>query len=84
MAKTVSTSPEQTGEGETRRDFLLIATGTVAVIGNVAATQLDRLGNRAFSASCGLYLDHYYLGAPGALRASKESGSEVLPLQPSR
>ncbi len=62
----------------------LLGADSPAVIGNVAATQLDRLGNRAFSASCGLYLDHYYLGAPGALRASKESGSEVLPLQPSR
>ena len=37
MANTVSTSPEQTGEGETRRDFLLIATSTVAVIGTALA-----------------------------------------------
>jgi MFS family permease len=55
-----------------------------AVIGNIAATRLDEIGNRTLAASCGLYLDHYYLGAPGALQASKESGSDALPLQPTR
>ena len=33
MAETASTSPEHLEEGETRRDFLLIATSTVAAIG---------------------------------------------------
>jgi len=33
MANTVSTSPEHSGEEETRRDFLLIATSTVGVVG---------------------------------------------------
>jgi ubiquinol-cytochrome c reductase iron-sulfur subunit len=37
MANTVSTSPEHSGEGETRRDFLLIATSTVGVIGTALA-----------------------------------------------
>ncbi|MGF1641449.1 MAG: ubiquinol-cytochrome c reductase iron-sulfur subunit [Rhodospirillales bacterium] len=33
MATTASTSPGEAGEGETRRDFLLIATSTLAVVG---------------------------------------------------
>lgn len=37
MANTVSTSPEHSGEGETRRDFLLIATSTVGAIGTAVA-----------------------------------------------
>jgi ubiquinol-cytochrome c reductase iron-sulfur subunit len=37
MANTVSTSPEHSGEGATRRDFLLIAAGTVGVVGTALA-----------------------------------------------
>lgn len=37
MADTASTSPEHVDEGETRRDFLLIATGTVGAVGAVLA-----------------------------------------------
>jgi ubiquinol-cytochrome c reductase iron-sulfur subunit len=37
MANTVSTSPEHSGEGENRRDFLLIAAGTVGVVGAALA-----------------------------------------------
>lgn len=33
MAETVATSPPHMDEGETRRDFLLIATGVVGVVG---------------------------------------------------
>lgn len=33
MADTASTSPEDFDDGETRRDFLLIATGAVGVVG---------------------------------------------------
>jgi ubiquinol-cytochrome c reductase iron-sulfur subunit len=37
MADVVSTSPPQLDEGETRRDFLLIATGAVGVVGAALA-----------------------------------------------
>ena len=37
MAEMVSTSPPQLDEGETRRDFLLIATSAVAVVGTALA-----------------------------------------------
>jgi ubiquinol-cytochrome c reductase iron-sulfur subunit len=37
MADMVSTSPAQLEEGETRRDFLLIATSTVGVVGAALA-----------------------------------------------
>ncbi len=37
MADTASTSPENVDDGETRRDFLLIATCTVGVVGTALA-----------------------------------------------
>ena len=37
MADMVSTSPPQLDEGETRRDFLLIATGAVGAVGAALA-----------------------------------------------
>ncbi|MFO1113760.1 MAG: ubiquinol-cytochrome c reductase iron-sulfur subunit [Rhodospirillales bacterium] len=37
MAETVATSPPHMDEGETRRDFLLIATGAVGAVGTVLA-----------------------------------------------
>ena len=55
-----------------------------ASIGNIAATRLDEIGTNPFTASCGLYLDHYYLGAPGALQVSKESGGGTADLIPTR
>lgn len=55
-----------------------------ASIGNIAATRLDEIGTNPFSASCGLYLDHYYLGAPGALQVSRESGGGSADLVPTR
>ena len=55
-----------------------------AVLGNVAATRLDDLEARTFADSCRLYLDHYYVGVPGALKASRESGGGELDLEPTR
>ena len=52
----------------------LLGVDSPAVIGNIAATRLADTQARTFAASCGLYLDHYYLGVPGALQASRESG----------
>ena len=37
MADTTTTSPQHVGEGKTRRDFLLIATTTVGVVGTALA-----------------------------------------------
>ena len=41
-------------------------------------------GTLPFKASCRRYIDHYYLGAPGSLQGSKESGGGTLDLQPTR
>jgi hypothetical protein len=62
----------------------LLGVDSPAVLGNVAATRLDDLGTRTFKDSCRLYLDHYYVGVPGALRASRESGGGDLDLEPTR
>ena len=62
----------------------LLGADSPAILGNIAATRLDDRGSRAFRESCKLYVDHYYLGAPGALQGSKESGADALPLEPSR
>ena len=37
MADTMTTSPQHGGEGKTRRDFLLVATATVGVVGAALA-----------------------------------------------
>ncbi len=62
----------------------LIGADSPAYLGNIAATRLEDRGTLAFKASCKRYVDHYYLGAAGALQASKQSGSGPLPLQPAR
>ena len=49
-----------------------------AAIGNIAATRLDEIGTNPIQPRLrARYLDHYYLGAPGALQVSRESGGEV-------
>ena len=55
-----------------------------SILGNLAATRLEDRGTLAFKASCKRYIDHYYLGAPGSLQGSKESGGGRLNLQPTR
>jgi hypothetical protein len=55
-----------------------------AALGNIAATRLGEIGANPIAASCSRYLDHYYLGAPGALQVSKESGGESANLNPTR
>jgi hypothetical protein len=55
-----------------------------ASIGNIAATRLEEIGTNPFTASCALYLDHYYLGEPGALNVSKKQGGEPADLVPTR
>jgi hypothetical protein len=55
-----------------------------AEIGNLVATRLSDIAATDFQASCGDYLDHYYLGVPGALQASRQSGGGSLPLIPTR
>jgi hypothetical protein len=55
-----------------------------AALGNIAATRLSDLRVSSIQDACYRYMDHYYLGAPGALRISKESGSGVANLVPER
>jgi hypothetical protein len=62
----------------------LLGVDAEAEIGNVVATRLSDRSATDFQASCGRYLDHYYLGAPGALQASRQSGGGDLPLSPTR
>jgi ubiquinol-cytochrome c reductase iron-sulfur subunit len=37
MSETATTTPDEAGDGETRRDFLLIATGTLGAVGAALA-----------------------------------------------
>ena len=53
-----------------------------AALGNIAATRLSDIVVSPIQAACYRYMDHYYLGAPGALRISKESGSGTANLTP--
>jgi len=62
----------------------LIGADSPANLGNITATRLEDRGTLPFTASCKRYIDHYYLGAPGSLQASKESGAGNLNLQPTR
>ena len=62
----------------------LIGADSPVWLGNVAATRLEDRGTLAFRASCKRYIDHYYLGAPGSLQGSKQSGGGRLNLQPTR
>jgi hypothetical protein len=55
-----------------------------AALGNIAATRLGSIGVSSIQAACSHYLDHYYLGAPGALQISKESGGKPADLTPTR
>ena len=55
-----------------------------AALGNVAATRLSEIEVSAIQDACYRYMDHYYLGAPGALQVSKEAGTEAADLTPSR
>ena len=62
----------------------MIGADSPVVLGNIAATRLEDRGTLPFKASCKRYIDHYYLGAPGSLQGSKESGGGRLDLQPTR
>jgi hypothetical protein len=62
----------------------LLGVDAEAAIGNLVATRLSDISSQSFTASCGLYLDHYYLGRPGAIQISKESGGGPAPLNPTR
>jgi hypothetical protein len=62
----------------------LLGVDAPAAIGNVAATRLEAIEAGDFQGSCYRYLDHYYLGAPGALQVSKESGGRPADYDPSR
>jgi hypothetical protein len=62
----------------------LLGVDAPAALGNIAATRLSDIGSRAFRQSCRDYVDHYYLGAPGALQISKESGGGFAKLEPTR
>jgi hypothetical protein len=55
-----------------------------AALGNVAATRLSDIEVSSIQEACYRYMDHYYLGAPGALQVSKESGGEPAALTPTR
>jgi hypothetical protein len=62
----------------------LLGVDAVAAIGNLVATRLSDIGTTPFTASCGDYLDHYYLGRPGAIQISKESGGGTARISPAR
>ena len=55
-----------------------------AALGNVAATRLSDIEVSSIQEACYRYMDHYYLGAPGALQVSKESGGKPADLTPTR
>lgn len=61
----------------------LLGVDAPAAIGNVAATRLEDRSARTLAASCGAYIDHYYLGAPGALGGQRKQGG-TLNLDPTR
>lgn len=61
----------------------LLGVDAPAAIGNIAATRLSERSAQPLAASCGAYIDHYYLGAPGALRGPLKDGG-TLPLDPDR
>lgn len=61
----------------------LLGVDAPAAIGNVAATRLEDRSAQPLSASCGSYIDHYYLGVPGALRGPRQLGG-TLSLDPTR
>jgi len=62
----------------------LVGADSPAYLGNITATRLEDRGTLPFKASCKRYIDHYYLGAPGSLQGSKESGGSTLNLKPTR
>ncbi len=62
----------------------LLGVDAAAGIGNVVATRLADRASQDFQASCKLYLDHYYLGRPGAIQISKESGGGTAAIDPAR
>lgn len=62
----------------------LLGVDAQAAIGNVVATRLSDRSSQDFQQSCGAYLDHYYLGRPGAIQISKESGGGTAPIDPRR
>ncbi|MGZ5356696.1 MAG: hypothetical protein ACXWE8_10095 [Solirubrobacterales bacterium] len=59
----------------------LLGVDAEAEIGNIAATRLSEISIREFKEACGLYLDHYYTGEPGALIADP---GVTVPLYPER
>ncbi|MGZ8667679.1 MAG: hypothetical protein ACXWZM_11305, partial [Solirubrobacterales bacterium] len=62
----------------------LLGVDAPAAIGNIAATRLEAIEAGNFQGSCYRYVDHYSLGAPGALQVSKESGGRPADYDPRR
>jgi hypothetical protein len=62
----------------------LLGVDAPAALGNIAATRLSDIRVTSIQDSCYRYMDHYYLGAPGALQVSKQSGGKPAKLFPER
>ncbi|MBM3667229.1 MAG: hypothetical protein FJW90_07070 [Actinobacteria bacterium] len=62
----------------------LLGVDATASLGNLVATRLEDLEVLRFAESCGLYLDHYYVGEPGALKVPRAAGGGVVDQVPTR
>jgi hypothetical protein len=62
----------------------LLGVDAPAALGNIAATRLSDIRVASIQDSCYRYMDHYYLGAPGALQVGKAGGGEPAKLFPER
>lgn len=62
----------------------LLGVDAPAALGNIAATRLEEIRVGPIQAACYRYMDHYYLGAPGALQISKQAGGGAGDYDPQR
>lgn len=62
----------------------LLGVDAPAALGNIAATRLSEREVVPLQESCYRYMDHYYLGEPGALQVGKGAGGGPAKLYPKR